>query len=310
MSIALPNIRSRSSGALEIQCKSWDDFIQQLRLLEANRPGVGTLYRGHSNHQWKLSSPWERLCDHYKRVHPQADARKIFGPIEDTSKDDLFLSVFKEQVKGMPGMPIDMLNTRQDWWAFGRHFGLITPLLDWSQSPFIAAFFALQDRLLSKSNLPERPPSMTSDEPIAVWRLHVYHKLPRKGEFNYVSNSNYEFHRQRIQLGSFTHLDHSKYTDLESYLESRQLAQGLCKYTVPCPSANEANLALSDLDRMNIHSATVFPDAQGAAMYANQAMYWFPLGLKVVGTIGGRVTGSIQEMNSNFLADMLKLYDV
>ena len=300
----------RPSGAFEVKCKSWDDFIQKMRLFEANRPSVGTFYRGHSNAAWKLSSAWERLRDQYKKTNPRADARKIFGLYKGNSEDDLFLSIFKEQIRGMPEIPMQMLKTKEDWWAFGRHFGLITPFLDWSQSPFIAVFFALQDRLFSNCNLPDDKPLMNSKNPVVVWRLRLYKQLKRKGEFTHIHNARYEFHRQRIQLGSFTHLDHSTYTDLESYLESRQLGHSLFRYEIPCSSVEEVHLSLADLDRMNIHSGTVFPDPQGAATYANHAMYWFPLGLKAVGTSGGsNLTGSIEDMDPGFLEEMLEIYE-
>lgn len=298
------------SGAISIQCESWDDFIQALRQEEGNKPSVGTVYRGHADPGWKLSSAWERLRDEYKDIHPLADARKIFGSTKDASEDDLFISIFKEQIRTMPGIPIDTLKTKEDWWAFGRHFGLVTPLLDWSQSPFIAAFFAFTDRLhIAHIDTENNKSFPGSNKPVVIWRLRISPNLPIEGEFSHIYNTRYEFHRQRIQLGSFTYLNHSQYTNLESYFKSRSL-HCLLRYEIPCPSVDVAHLALADLDRMNIHHGTVFPDPQGAAMYANHSKYWFPLGLKALGTIGGsNLTGSIEDVSPELLEQMLKLYE-
>jgi len=55
----------------------------------------------------------------------------------------------------------------------------------------------------------------------------------------------------------------------------------LSVYTLPY---SEENRALQSLHRMNIHAATLFPDAKGCAEYANDMMYNLALGdaLKVI----------------------------
>ena len=293
----MPKISFRPSGVGVTQCESWDEFIKALRV-GPDRPAIGKLYRGHADPDWKLSSAWERLRDHYREFRPSDDAREVFGLTKDEREDDQFLEVFKEQIGRMPAIPTHTLNTKKDWWAFGRHFGLYTPLLDWSQSPFIAAFFAFTDRLFSNNIQPDIDPvvhaNMNPTKPVIVWGLSLLKDLVRLEEFDFFSSPRYEFHRQRTQLGVFTHLNHHIYTDLESYLGSRSMGNLLHRYEIPCSSVDDAHLALADLDRMNIHYGTVFPDPQGAALYANLAQYWFPFGGERAGTwIGSRI-GSIR----------------
>jgi len=295
----VPKRFTRPSGVRVTQCDSWDDFIQALRFgPDRHRPAVSKFYRGHAEPHWKLSSAWERLRNHYKEFLPDEDARQIFRMTTDASNDDQFLMIFKDQISRMPNIPTHALKTKADWWAFGRHFGLYTPLLDWSQSPFIAAFFAFTDRLFAKEIYPEYDPAgherMDATTPVVIWELSSFTDIIDPPEFNVIVNSYYDFHRQRTQLGGFTCLIHDLYTDLESYMQSRDLGSFLSRYEIPCSSVDDAHLALADLDRMNIHYGTVFPDPHGAAQYANHSQYWLPMGIDRAGTIGGSAVGSIR----------------
>lgn len=60
------------------------------------------------------------------------------------SMRDRYLEVFKRAASGLRGDNPAELEDDQ-WWALGRHYGLISPLLDWTEKPYIAAYFALSE---------------------------------------------------------------------------------------------------------------------------------------------------------------------
>ena len=72
----------------------------------------------------------------------------------------------------------------------------------------------------------------------------------------------------------FTRLEHDEYIDVESYLGDKDFGARLVRYEIPCHTMYDLSVALSDLERMNIHYGTEFPDSQGAAMQANLERHW------------------------------------
>ena len=75
--------------------------------------------------------------------------------------------------------------------------------------------------------------------------------------------------RQAAQRGVFTWIKSQKFLDLVEVLESKQILDALVQYLIP---GRSLQLAMSDLGRMNITYATVFPDVEGVVKEANFAV--------------------------------------
>ena len=230
------------------------------------------LYRGHRDAAWRLESPWDRFI---QRVHGNQ-------PLElEGYQQGGYLERFKEAAVGLPGVRSADITDDNQWWALGRHHGLITPLLDWTESPFVAAYFAFMD--LAESLNPgflnglSNPKVLERQEPIVVWRLLVTAGYDRAlPELRLIHSRGDGSHRQRVQRGFFTRLvppnnDRDAivdpvYRDLEAYLKSRGMEGRLDRFLI---SGAQTTMALRDLYRMNIRPSTLFPDLVGAAQDAN-----------------------------------------
>lgn len=87
------------------------------------------IFRGLADAKWKLESTLTRtLREHYKKSSDKKTA---------TAEH---LRLFKENIRGRTTLSLTE-STDDEIWALGQHFGLHTPLLDWSRSPYVAVFF-------------------------------------------------------------------------------------------------------------------------------------------------------------------------
>jgi len=145
------------------------------------------------------------------------------------------------------------------WWSLMQHYGAPTRLLDWSSSPYVAAYFASEqfpredgvvlvidaDRLNAHFEESKRKLGRglyrTLDEPVAVWAFTP----PRKT------------HRLVAQQGAFTVASHPD-ADHDDILE----ASGSIIRRWVVPSALKP-MVLRHLRTMNVSAQTLFPGLDG-----------------------------------------------
>lgn len=248
-----------------IQCAMWEAFISNVR---PSRFTASRIFRGHGNADWRLASQWERWLDDKRPGRdPNRSPHEVFAPGAEMTIRDAALVRFKALALGLPGIRSKDLD-EDEWWALGRHHGLRTPLLDWTRSPFVAAYFAFMEYVERRNpgfqSGQDRPSgvSLSANDAVVVWELALLDGVQKAGEFECVTAQADVADRQRAQQGLFTRLNHEIHLDVGAYLRSRQLGHALRRYELP---GSEAGNAIHDLFLMNVSPLSLFPGLDGAA---------------------------------------------
>lgn len=228
-------------GIQEIHIRRWNFFIDYIQ--EAYSPGCGWVHRGHRKDYYRLESTIDRkIADKSKTAQLRREQ----------------LDRFKMAIRGKRGANPPQYDEPLEWWALGQHFELLTPLLDWTHSPYTAAFFAFartdgddtRKRIvvsLNKSEVESRP------------------NLARTVRF-YTPNSD-ENARVIGQNGLFSFCESGE--ELESLI-AQEFAGSTTAILKKIYLPNAERIAvLRGLEQMNINHLTLFPDLSGASNYAN-----------------------------------------
>lgn len=228
-----------------VQYGNWAEFKRDLfdELFETGRFQPGHyLFRGAGDANWTLRSSFDRR----------------FANVPLERRLALWDQLIAEWQAGCAeaGVPAGVLGDDRKLWALGQHHGLPTRLLDWTTSPYVAAFFAFHDHLVI--------PHERFDH-VAVWALHMRNPVwSRERGVEIVSAPSLDNIRLRNQGGKFT-LSRAPFATLEEYAGRFATDTALTKCVLP---AADADHALSDLDAMGINSYDLFPDLTGLAARA------------------------------------------
>lgn len=193
------------------------------------------LFRGHSRASYQLQPTIDRL----KRFDDDVTRAEFLN---------LLVNEFRCSSFGLQSS-IQLPTTHEEWEYLGRHHGLPTSILDWTRSPYVAAYFAFEGAF--------------PEEDVSIWALHV-------------ENARLDSLVNEVKLDTFGDAVRFNVRSAEQFGESMRvlsaeqpvevmLRDGLSRLDLP---ASEKNAALVDLDEMLINRRTLFRDFDGAAVLA------------------------------------------
>jgi hypothetical protein len=245
--------RKSTAGSYQtFRLTSWDAFLK----LVINPPYSNWAFRGERDERWPLHSSLSRYFHNFD-VNPKAWAEQ----------EARILRIFKRKAHQFIDSPPEWDDDFQ-WLALMQHHGAPTRLIDFTWSPYVAAFFALERtvgdgvvwalnpaRVDSSRNT--RPARMDPRAPGNFSRYYLKgdHRLIWMGE-------PYTMNRRLIaQSGTFAVpgvLD----VPVEEILSDRDQEGILAKFVLTNPVRE---VGMRELYRMNITYATLFPDLDGLA---------------------------------------------
>jgi hypothetical protein len=233
-----------------MQCQSWAQFKRDF-LSELPRPGPTVenyIFRGQADARWAIASSFDRKCP------PEVRDRRAYY--------QKMLAFFAYQLRQY-GEDLDG-KSRADKAAIAQHYGMPTRLVDWSRSPYVAAFMAFNSAIIEgRARVGGR---------VAIWAadLTIVRELcgGPEAEFRVIRTRLIENDRIWRQFGLFIEATghHGAFDEWIAGLSSGddRTDSALIKYTIP---AIEARAAINDLILMGLTPASVFPDRDGAAQY-------------------------------------------
>lgn len=253
----------------ELRFDTWTSLRRYLSEWSENHPEGRYMFRGHADSSWTLEPTIDRLGVNSSQVELESLSKFQRGiPVFATAKDISFLNTPQKHL---------------EWLAIMQHHGAATRLLDFSESPFIAAFFAMANlntenkekciwalplEVLDSKNKNDLQNELKKNTLQDIYSdLNL--KSTRTAWKNILGYSNPVMQFERIfrQQGTFIYSLSDKrnfFSLLRDYFDDKTFdTTPMIKLVVKRMSRDKISQAIKDLKTMNITYSSLFPDIDG-----------------------------------------------
>ncbi len=226
---------------------SWEEYKEAI--LKAKKVNPGLIFRGHEDNNYKLKTSFHRCGRSNLNRYIQEDFPTLARYISYLTGDSYRL--------GSEYAYSDLLSLAQ-------HHGYPTPFLDWTESPYVAAFFAFY-----KASKEEYDQSKKTR--IYVFDSSKWHTRHMKSDFLLeprptISVHNFESRSNKRSMAQQSVVTFSNIWSMEWFIhqhENKHSEKYLRKIDI---ALSERHTVMKELEYMGITAASMFPGLDGTCM--------------------------------------------
>jgi len=234
------------------EIKTWEDFRKFTRELEPYR----YIFRGQTNNRWRLRTSFHRT----------GRASLVRFMMRD-------IPVLHRHLSGMMAHHLDLRDPFQNaaFYNLVQHHGYPTPLLDWTYSPFIGAYFAYKSVRSSAAEVKDRVRLFVFDKLRWVQKFETI-GLVAPPRLHFTVLEPLALNNPRVvpqqSVSSVTNIE-----DIETYLTKRESEVGEQYLRVIDLPASERNAVMQELAAMGITAGSLFPGIDGACEQVRERFF-------------------------------------
>jgi hypothetical protein len=261
----------------EVRINSWGDFI---RVVLSPRYG-NWAFRGHADANWPMQTTLARRFANAGITDPQAWREQ----------ESRIIRIFRRKAH----LFLDHIPSERDsfrWLGIMQHHGAPTRLLDFTWSPYVAAFFALESASADAAIWAVSPPALSkpirltldgkeqevNPEELGPWHEGNYERYFIENEHSFVNYGEPRIMNQRLIAQSGTFLVPSTLAEPVEDILSRypNPKETLVKFILKTKRLRED--AMRELYTMNVSYYTLFPGIDGLSRsmgYEAEYNWWY-----------------------------------